>query len=83
MMVHIKVILFDNFEVQLGKIIIIIELGLFRKSYSLTLKIIIYHSPHHQCGFITGLNLSTLKVHISTWQRLLEISIKADGPKMV
>ena len=50
MMVHIKVILFDNFEVQLGKIIItikistiIIELGLFRKSYSLTLKIIIYH----------------------------------------
>ena len=43
MMVHIKVILFDNFEVQLGKIVIIIELGLFRKSYSLTLKIIIYH----------------------------------------
>ena len=42
MMVHIKVILFDNFEVQLGKIIIIIK-TLFRKSYSLTLKIIIYH----------------------------------------
>ena len=44
MMVHIKVILFDNFEVQLGKIVIIIELGLFRKSYSSTLKIIVHYS---------------------------------------